>query len=103
MPRRVQYAKSTVDSDKKRTIYKPLKYPEIPSSLDDIYIVTSIGDRLDTLANKFYNDSDLWWIIANANPDVVRRDSYSLKSFLQIRIPMNTSEILENFENLNKE
>ena len=33
MPRRVEYAKSTVDSDKKRTIYKPLKYPEIPSSL----------------------------------------------------------------------
>ena len=25
------------------------------------------GDRLDTIAQKYYNDSTLWWIIAIAN------------------------------------
>lgn len=34
---------------------------------DDIYIITQESDRLDLLANEFYNDSRLWWIIAQAN------------------------------------
>ena len=36
--------------------YKPLKYPDIPLSPNDIYITTTIGDRLDNLAHQFYND-----------------------------------------------
>ena len=43
----------------------------IPSTIekrdDDIYIITQDSDRLDLLANQFYNDSRLWWIIAQAN------------------------------------
>ncbi len=30
-----------------------------------------IGDRLDTLAFKFYRDARKWWLIADANPDVL--------------------------------
>ena len=37
-------------------------YPEIPPSIDDIYIKTTGGDRYDTLALQFYGDSSLWWI-----------------------------------------
>ena len=102
MPSRIKYTRTKSKLNQKRYYY-PLKYPEIPLSLDDIYIITSVGDRLDNLANKFYKDGDLWWIIATANPDIVRRDSFNLKSFLQIRIPMNIDEIIVNFENLNKE
>ena len=69
--------------------------------MDDVYITTSVGDRLDLLADTFYNDVDLWWIIATANPDVIRRDSYNLKPGLEIRIPLNTEEILREYENLN--
>ena len=82
--------------------YQPLRYPSIPLSSNDIYILTIIGDRLDTLADQFYNDVRLWWIIANANPDIVRRDSYSLKPNLEVRIPSNTSQILEDFKQINK-
>lgn len=29
-----------------------------------------VGDRLDTIAQEFYGDPRLWWVIAEANPDV---------------------------------
>ena len=37
-------------------MYKPLKYPNIPFSISDIYIITTSGDRVDSLAQQFYND-----------------------------------------------
>ena len=42
-------------------------YESIPESDDDIYVITQLGDRLDLLANIYYNDSTLWWYIAKAN------------------------------------
>ena len=83
--------------------YKPLKYPTIPLEMDDLYITTSIGDRLDILSYQFYKDVKLWWIIMNANVGVIRRDSFALKPNLQIRIPRNTQKILNDFEKINKE
>ena len=102
MPNRLQTARTRTDiRDNRKQYFKYLKYPVIPPSVDDVYITTSVGDRLDLLADTFYNDVDLWWIIATANPDVIRRDSYNLKPGLEIRIPLNTEEILREYENLN--
>ena len=86
----------------KKTYYKPLKYPNIPLRTNDLYIRTKIGDRLDSLASFFYKDVRLWWIIANANPRTIRRDSYALKPNSQIRIPSNRIQILKAFETINK-
>ena len=33
----------------------------------DVYIQTTSIERLDKLANTFYNDASLWWIIATVN------------------------------------
>ena len=88
-------------TSKGKNYYKPLQYPDIPLSSNDIYIRTTIGDRLDSLANQFYNDVRLWWIISSANPHIVRRDSYALKPNLEIRIPANMSQILKAFEKIN--
>ncbi len=101
MPSRLQYINTKRGINKKR-IYKTIKYPDIPLSVNDIYITTTVGDRLDLLANQFYNDIDLWWIISIANGDVVRRDSFNLKPGLEIRIPTNTQGVLEEFEQINK-
>ena len=87
---------------KGKNYYKALRYPDIPLSSNDIYIITTIGDRLDSLANQFYNDIRLWWIITNANPQIIRRDSYSLKPNLEIRIPVNITQILKEFEQINQ-
>jgi len=87
-----------------KIVHKYIKYPNIPLSVDDIYATTLIGDRLDLIADQFYKNVDLWWVIATANPDVIRRDSFNLKSGLQIRIPdpNRITNILRSFEQINK-
>jgi len=87
--------------NRKRT-YRALKYPEIPLSIEDLYIITTDGDRLDLLANQFYQDVDMWWIIATANPGVVKRDTFNLKPGLEIRVPANPQGVMQEFESLNK-
>ena len=100
MPGRVRKIKTRV-LDRKR-YYTTIKYPEIPLSVDDFYIITTIGDRLDNLANQFYEDVNLWWVITSANPDIIKRDSFMLEPGVEIRIPANLQTILENFDELNK-
>ena len=92
---------SKKQKDRKR-YYKNLQYPEIPLSSNDIYVLTTDGDRLDLLANQFYNDVNLWWVIAVANPSVVRRDSYYLKSNIEIRIPSEVELIEKEYKKLNR-
>lgn len=29
------------------------------------------GDRVDTIAKKFYGKGELWWMIADANPEII--------------------------------
>ena len=100
MPGRVRKIK-TIVLDRKR-YYTTIKYPEIPLSVDDFYVITTIGDRLDNLANQFYEDVNLWWVITSANPDIIKRDSFMLEPGIEIRIPADLQTILENFDELNK-
>ena len=93
MPSRLNYITKKRTSNK--NYYINLKYPEIPFSVNDLYIITTSGDRLDSLAYEFFNDIDLWWIITTANPNVIRRDSFNLKPGLEIRIPNNVQGIIE--------
>ena len=86
----------------RRRTYRALKYPEIPLSVDDLYVTITDGDRLDLLEEQFYQDVDIWWIIAISNPGVVKRDTFNLKPGLEIRIPQNTQSIIQEFELLNK-
>jgi len=81
--------------------YKHIKYPSIPLNLNDLYVTTTDGDRLDLLANQFYRNTEHWWIIATANMDIIKRDSFALKPGLEIRIPTNVNKILKDFEKLN--
>lgn len=91
-----------VKKSNRKRIYRALKYPEIPLSIEDLYITTTDGDRLDLLANQFYQDVDMWWIIATANPGIVKRDTFNLKPGLEIRVPTDIQGIMQNFESLNK-
>ena len=99
---RLSYIKTTTNKDRTR-YYNSIKYPKIPLSISDIYVITTEGDRLDKIANQFYKDIRLWWIIATANKDIIRRDSYALKPGLEIRVPINIEGIIEEFEKINKD
>lgn len=74
-------------------------YPEIPPSIDDIYIKTTGGDRYDTLALQFYGDSSLWWIISSANNS--ERASLVVKPGVQLRIPADAQAALQLFDSVN--
>jgi hypothetical protein len=71
-------------------------YPDTPISENDYYIITTVGDRYDTLANQFYNDYTLWWVIAAANNS--ERASLIVEPGIQLRIPGNIDTILNNFD-----
>tara|TARA_R110002153_G_scaffold190363_1_gene343160 strand:- start:137 stop:448 length:312 start_codon:yes stop_codon:yes gene_type:complete len=100
MANRYQNTNIRIDKNKNR-YYKNTVYPEIFPNINDIYLLTELGDRLDILANTYYQDTSLWWIISKANPDKIKRDSLLLKPGIQIRIPSDIQNILNNFENLN--
>lgn len=80
----------------------PIKYPSIPLDVNDTYVITTVGDRLDSLAYQFYKDVSLWWIIARANPDLFSKDSFALKPGLQVRIPTDYISIIDTFERTNE-
>lgn len=77
-----------------------LIYPEIQPSVDDIYVITTGGDRYDKLALQFYNNVDYWWVIAAANTDVV--DSLVVTPGVQLRIPAAPEKFQEALEKLNE-
>lgn len=81
--------------------YKNVLYPTIAPNPNDIYVVTEWGDRLDLLANQFYGDVTLYWIISAGNPNVINFSSLFIKRGTQLRIPVEINEILRNFNLLN--
>ena len=87
-------------TDEGTRYYRNPIYPEIPPTENDIYAIVAAGDRYDTLALQFYNDSSLWWVIAIANVD--RRDSLIPTPGQQIRIPADSTQAVELYEQLNR-
>ena len=92
----------TVPKNQRTTrIYKTVKYPEIPLSVNDIYAYTTQGDRLDLLAQQFYGDVNLWWIIASANPDIIPQNSLFIPEGTEIRIPQDIVTVKSLYNQLN--
>jgi hypothetical protein len=81
--------------------YKSMFYPNIPLSENDIYIITTIGDRLDKLAYTYYKDSTLWWIISMANNNVTKGLLFPVPG-IQLRIPIDINNVISLYENFNK-
>jgi hypothetical protein len=81
--------------------YKAKKFPPIPPSESDIYIVTTEGDRLDLLAFKYYKDATLWWIISGVNNNTTFGSMFPEPN-TQLRIPINISDVLTAFNNINQ-
>lgn len=89
-------------TSKGKRYYKSIKYPEIPILDEDLYIISIVGDRVDNLARQYYGDSNLWWIISSANSEIIKGGSFGIKPGLEIRIPSNHINVLEDYNTLNK-
>ena len=87
---------------RKKPFYGTTKYPEVPLDFSDIYVITTVGDRIDVMANEFYGDSSLYWIIASANPNF-KQNSLTPPNGTQFRIPTEIGPIIADFELLNEQ
>lgn len=82
-----------------RRYYTNAIYPEIPEEENDIYFIASAGDRYDKLADQYYSDSSLWWIIASSNNH--QKASLNPTPGEQIRIPANVQLAIRLYEEIN--
>jgi uncharacterized membrane protein len=99
MPSRYQYIKIIKNSIGKR-YYTNNIYPQIPISGNDYYVITSVTDRLDLLANDFYGDPSLYWVIAAANN--ISGDSLVPEPGTQLRIPFNIETAINAYTRINQ-
>ena len=58
--------------------------PSRPVGTQFHYHVVVEGDRLDLLAARYYRDTELWWAIADANPEVFYPDDLDIGTTLRI-------------------
>lgn len=87
------------DNNNRRVLISTI-YPPIARHSDDIYVLTTVGDTLYAIALQYYNSVNYYWIIAEAN-EGLDKTTQSLIPGLQLRIPSQLQQILEDFKDLN--
>ena len=96
----MRYKTANVRKDKNGTrYYKPTIVPNVPIKDSDIFVYPVYGDRFETIAQRYYNDSTLWWIIAKANE--LSRGEISADPLKKLRIPTEIDDILESVQKSN--
>jgi phage tail protein X len=98
-----RYQQQPISIDSQPLRYTTTKYPEISRDINDVYVNTTMGDRYDILAQTYYGDSSLWWIISSANPQYADASLFPPRG-IQLRIPApnRVANILGNYEALNR-
>ena len=66
--------------------------PDILDGIDTVEHVINAGERLDTLAFKYFGDEEYWWVIALANRIL---DPFSITVGTRLRIPSDARTILD--------
>jgi len=91
----MRYTNSIIKKDKDgKRYYKPTIVPNIPIKDSDIFAFPIFGDRFDTLAYRYYGNSNLWWIIAKANE--IGGGQLAPNPEVKLRIPIEIDDILES-------
>ena len=79
--------------------FKPRIIPNVPIKDSDIFVYPVYGDRFDTLAQRYYDDSNLWWIIAKANE--ISDGRIAPDPLVKLRIPTEIEDILQSISEAN--
>ena len=88
-----------IKKEGERKFTETVVYPVINPSINDIYIITKQGDRLDNLAWEYYRDPSLWWIIARANN--IGKGTLFPEVGVQLRIPDDVESLQNEYAELN--
>jgi hypothetical protein len=73
------------------------RLPEVPARLDESRYRLLDTDQLDLLADRFYGDPQLWWVLAHANDMVLLPTD--LAPGVEIRVP-SRRYVFEEYLNL---
>jgi hypothetical protein len=90
-----------VKNESGKRVYSSTIYPAIERSSQDIYIISTRGDRLDLYAYKYYGNSREWIIIAIANK--LGKGTLVVPPGMQIRIPPLDMDYDTKLLDINKE
>jgi hypothetical protein len=90
-------------------VYQTSRYPEVPLSENDIYVYSTQGDRFDILAQQYYKNSSLWWVISIANTGnagantliSLPQSTLVIPEGIQIRIPATYDNVINQFNEIN--
>ena len=83
-------------------VYSYTLYPKVPIKNSDVFITPTYGTRLDLLAQEYYGDVSLLWIIAQANGVKGFTALYPENYEGTLRIPTEIQDILNEFESINE-
>lgn len=75
-------------------------YPTLEENPNDIYVVTTMMDRLDLIADEYYGKPSYWIIIALAN-DGIGNGTLYVPAGVQLRIPFDPSQFDIEYNELN--
>ena len=96
----MRYKGNIVKKDKNNIrYYKPRIGPNIPIKDTDIFAYPIYGDRYDTMAQRYYDDSNLWWIIVKAND--ISDGKIAPDPLKKLRIPTEIDDILQSISQAN--
>ena len=83
-----RYINTGIASKDKKNYYNTTIYLQVPERDTDQYFISQEGDRCDNLANRFYNDSTLWWFIARVN----NLTTNNIPAGTSLRIPVSKKD-----------
>lgn len=96
----MRYRNNIIKKDRNNIrYYKPRIIPNIPIKDSDIFVYPVYGDRFDTMAQRYYENSNLWWIIAKANE--ISDGRIAPDPLVKLRIPTEIEDILQSISEAN--
>jgi len=84
----MRYKDTTKGIIKNKKYYRTTYYKSVPERNSDTHIISQAGDRLDSIANRFYGDPTLWWFVARVN----HLTTMNVPPGTELRIPKNTRD-----------
>tara|TARA_R100000353_G_C6507464_1_gene195743 strand:+ start:878 stop:1174 length:297 start_codon:yes stop_codon:yes gene_type:complete len=96
----MRYSNTKILKREGKRVYSTTFYPKIRIQDSDVYVNVPRGTRLDQLANKYYGDVSLWWIISKAND--LSGAEIQLDPSKTYRIPTQVTGIVSEFNDLNR-
>ena len=81
--------------------YVTTRLYKFPKRTSDKYIITRESDRLDLLAKEFYDNENLWWVLADTNS--LGKGNLNTPSGIQLRIPFPIIGVFDRLRDANGE